>query len=44
MSLNRRKTTAARMKPMTGEKMRALRTLVTCSQSTPEVPLWPLMN
>src|ERR1019366_10683985 len=39
-----RNNRAAAPKPTTGEMSRTLKTLVACSQSTPEVPLWPLIN
>ena len=39
-----KKTSAASTKPIKGENSSALKTLVTCSQSTPEVPEWPFMN
>ncbi len=39
-----RKISRASTKPKTGEMSRTLKTLVACSQSTPEVPLCPCMS
>ena len=37
-------SSAAAPKPTSGEMSRTLKTLVACSQSTPEVPLCPFIN